>query len=149
MQWVAIVRLLWIHSIWFHSFQTVNNQINKRLKTHFNVLKESNRPLCISGLCYCYYKGYDYDTFHYLVKDECKVSNSSRPRHRALIEGVIFRKCINTVYVIFFSYRERWYVMSKNFWKSVCVYTYKKGFPFKRLWDYKNTFFCQRKFYYR
>ena len=79
----------------------------------------------------------------------CQVSNSSRPWHRALIEGVIFRKCINAVYVIFFRYRERWYVMSKNFWKSVCVYTYKKGFPFKRLWDYKNTFFCQRKFYYR
>ena len=70
-----------------------------------------------------------------------QVSNSSRPWHRALIEGVFFRKCINAVYVIFLSYREGWYVMSKNVWKSVCVYTYKKGFPFKRLWDYKNTFF--------
>ena len=69
----------------------------------------------------------------------CQVSNS----------GVIFRKYINAVYVIFFFYREGWYVMSKNFWKSVCVYTYKKGFPFKRLWDYKNTFYCQREFYYR
>ena len=38
------------------------------LNTHFNVLKESDHPLCIAGLCYCYYKGYDYDTFHYLVK---------------------------------------------------------------------------------
>ena len=36
----------------------------------------------------------------------CQVSSLSRPRHRALIEGVIFRKCINAVYVIFFSYRE-------------------------------------------
>ena len=76
----------------------------------------------------------------------CQVSSLSRPRHRALIEGVIFRKCINAVYVIFFRYRERWYVMSKNFWKSVCVYTYKKGFPFKRLWDYKNTFFARGNF---
>ena len=71
----------------------------------------------------------------------CQVSNSFRPWHRALIEGVIFLKCINAVYVIFFSYRGRWYVMSENFWKSVCVYTYKKRFPFKRLWDTKNTFF--------
>ena len=34
----------------------------------------------------------------------CQVSNSFRPWHRALIEGVIFLKCINAVYVIFFSY---------------------------------------------
>ena len=65
----------------------------------------------------------------------CQKSNSFRPRHRALIEGVIFLKYINAVYVIFFSYRGRWYLMSENFWKTVCVYTwYKKGFPFKRLW---------------
>ena len=44
----------------------------------------------------------------------CQVSNSSRPWHRALIEGVIFRKCINAVYVIFFSYRDGWYVTSKT-----------------------------------
>ena len=59
----------------------------------------------------------------------CQVSNPSRPWHRALIEGVIFRKCINAVYVIFFSCRERWYVMSKNFWKSACVYTLQKRLP--------------------
>ena len=70
----------------------------------------------------------------------CHVSNSSRPWHRALIEGTIFLKCINEVYVIFYSYRGR-YVMSENFWKSVCVYKYKNRFPFKRLWDTKNTLF--------
>ena len=31
---------------------------------------------------------------------------------------------------------------------SVFINT-KKGFPFKRLWDTKNTFFRQMEFYYR
>lgn len=66
----------------------------------------------------------------------CQVSNSSH----------LLRRSFSEAYVIFFCYRGRWNVMSENFF---CVYKYKKGFPFKRLWDTKNPFFCQMEFYYR
>ena len=64
------------------------SQLNQKTwNTHFNVLKEPDHPLYISGLCYCYYKRYDYDTFHYLVKDgqfktsatECSSNISQMP----------------------------------------------------------------------
>ena len=84
MQWVATVRLLWIHSIRFYSLQTVNKLIKhwrhtsmflKNLITHFPflayvvvILRE------------------DYNTFRYWVKDD----NSRHQREKI---APIFPKC--------------------------------------------------------
>ena len=84
MQWVATVRLLWIHSIRFYSLQTVNKLIKhwrhtsmflKNLITHFPflayvvvILRE------------------DYNTFRYWVKDD----NSRHLREKI---ALIFHKC--------------------------------------------------------
>ena len=85
MQWVATVRLLWIHSIRFYSLQTVNKLIKhwrhtsmflKNLITHFALLAYVVVTL-----------REDYNTFRYWVKDD-----NSR-HHREKI-APIFHKCL-------------------------------------------------------
>ena len=68
------------------------------------------------------------------------VSNSSR----AIIEEVIFLKCINAVYVIFFSYRGRDDMWCQKTAKRVSVIMTTKKASLWRLWDNKNTYFFTR-----
>ena len=74
----------------------------------------------------------------------CQKSNSFRPWHRALIEGVIFLKYINAVYVIFFSYRGRWYVMSERL--SVFTHDTKKASRLRDCVIPKTHFFARWNF---
>ena len=84
MQWVATVRLLWIHSIRFYSLQTVNKLIKhwrhtsmflKNLITHFPLLAYVVVIL-----------REDYNTFRYWVKDD-------NLRHQREKIALIFHKC--------------------------------------------------------
>ena len=85
MQWVATVRLLWIHSIRFHSFQTVNKLI-KHWRRHSNVLKRiwSLTLHCWPSVIVILRE--DYNTFCYWVKDD----NSRHQREKI---APIFHKC--------------------------------------------------------
>ena len=58
-----------------------------------------------------------------------------------LIEDVIFLKCINAVYVIFFSYRGRADMWCQKTVKRVSVFMTTKKASLWRLWDNKNTYF--------